>query len=395
MKLLLSGRGHFLIPIALVTALLGGAAGALSGTCGPFTDVAADAFCPFVLEIFYLGITTGTTPTTYDPTSTVSRLQMAAFLSRSVDGVLKRGSRRASMNQLWTTQSAAALGTTSMGGATPRHLQFDGADIWAAGGSSSTVLRVRGSDARLLEIWTGATGAYAVVIGMNRVFVTGGGSPGKLFMIDPSLLAGVVTTVAMTLGNGPTQAAFDGGRVWTANSVTPGSVSIVTPGPTIPWTVTTFSVGIGSTAPDGIVWDGSNIWVTDGGLGTAVKLDASGGVLATVTVGTFPQYPATDGTSIWVPNTLSNSVTVIRGSTGAVLQTLTGNGLMNPTMAAFDGERVLVTNKIGDSVSLWKAADLTPLGSFSTGTGTSPEEACGDGIHFWIALPGTGKIGRF
>jgi len=41
-------------------------------------------FCPFVLEIFYLGITTGTTPTTYDPSSTVTRLQMAAFLSRTV-----------------------------------------------------------------------------------------------------------------------------------------------------------------------------------------------------------------------------------------------------------------------------------------------------------------------
>jgi hypothetical protein len=52
-------------------ALLG-ASSALLGVCGPFTDVAADAFCPFVLEIFYLGITTGTTPTTYDPTSNVS-----------------------------------------------------------------------------------------------------------------------------------------------------------------------------------------------------------------------------------------------------------------------------------------------------------------------------------
>ena len=75
-------------------ALLSGASQRLFGTCGPFTDVAADAFCPFVLEIFYLGITTGTSPTTYDPTANVSRLQMAAFLSRTVDGVLKRGSRR-------------------------------------------------------------------------------------------------------------------------------------------------------------------------------------------------------------------------------------------------------------------------------------------------------------
>ena len=69
---------------AAVLALLGGAAGGVLGTCGPFTDAAADAFCPFVLEIFYLGITTGTTATTYDPGANVSRLQMAAFLSRTV-----------------------------------------------------------------------------------------------------------------------------------------------------------------------------------------------------------------------------------------------------------------------------------------------------------------------
>src|SRR6266545_3304462 len=86
----------------LAAAVLGGASSAVLGLCGPFTDVAADSFCPLVLEIFYLGITTGTTPTTYDPSSSVSRLQMAAFLSRTVDRVAARGSRRAALNQFWT-----------------------------------------------------------------------------------------------------------------------------------------------------------------------------------------------------------------------------------------------------------------------------------------------------
>ncbi|HEV8117299.1 MAG TPA: hypothetical protein VGQ32_02175, partial [Thermoanaerobaculia bacterium] len=72
--------------------------------------MAADSFCPFVLEVFFVGVTTGTTATTYDPTTAVSRLQMAAFLSRSVDGVLKRGSRRAAMKQFWTSQNAQVLG---------------------------------------------------------------------------------------------------------------------------------------------------------------------------------------------------------------------------------------------------------------------------------------------
>src|SRR5262249_20570220 len=74
----------------LAVAVFAGASRGLLGVCGPFTDVAADAFCPFVLEIFYLGITTGTTATTYDPTGNVTRLQMAAFLSRTVDGVARK-----------------------------------------------------------------------------------------------------------------------------------------------------------------------------------------------------------------------------------------------------------------------------------------------------------------
>src|SRR6185295_11467818 len=81
-----------------------GAGNGVLGVCGPFTDVVADSFCPLVLEIFTLGITTGTTATTYDPSGTVSRLQMAAFLSRSVDRLLSRGSRRAALEQFWTTQ---------------------------------------------------------------------------------------------------------------------------------------------------------------------------------------------------------------------------------------------------------------------------------------------------
>src|SRR4249920_3016550 len=122
--------------------LLAAAAGALLGACGPFTDAAADSFCPFVLEIFYLGITTGTTATTYDPGSNVSRLQMAAFLSRTVDGALKRGSRRAALDQFWTTQNSTVLGVTSVG-SSAKAVASDGADLWVVAGGSAEVGRVR------------------------------------------------------------------------------------------------------------------------------------------------------------------------------------------------------------------------------------------------------------
>jgi hypothetical protein len=171
--------------------------------------------------------------------------------------------------------------------------------------------------------------------------------------------------------------------------------------------VTTVTAGF--VKATGALFDGTSVWVTDvlggtgnrgegslppPGPGALLKLSAAGAILQTVTVGVTPQFPIFDGANIWVPNLDSNSVTVVRASSGAVLQTLTGNGLAGPAEAAFNGERVLVTDGLG-GVSLWKAADLSPLGSFSTGVSSIPNGACSDGINFWIVLQNTSKLARF
>src|SRR5262249_42331649 len=166
---------------------------------------------------FYLGITTGTSPTTYEPAANVSRLQMAAFLSRTVDTVLKRGSRRAALNQFWTSQNSSGLGLTTVGTG-PNYLPSDGKDIWVSDSSSANIFRVRASDGKLLEAWSGAPDAQQVLVAMGSVFVTGLSTPSKLYRIDPSQPAGAVTTVASTLGAQAHGLAFDGGRIWTANN---------------------------------------------------------------------------------------------------------------------------------------------------------------------------------
>jgi len=376
-----------------VASVLSGAGAAVLGTCGPFTDVAADSFCPFVLEIFYLGITTGTTATTYDPTSNVSRLQMAAFLSRTVDRTLQRGSRRAALDQFWTT-TGSALGITTMAGEGSLNIASDGADLWVAQNASGSVDRIRASDAKYLETWTGAADAYDVAVAMGRIWVTGSVSPGKLYRIDPALPAGSVTTVATNLGNDPRGVTFDGAKLWTANQAG-SSVSIVTPGATIPFTVTTVTAGF--SGPFAPVYDGANVWVTDFNAGTLLKLSSTGAVLQTVTVGVGPSRAVFDGNSVWVPNVTTNSVSVVRVSNGAVLATLTGNGLSKPTAAAFDGQRILVTNSNFNSegVSLFKAADRTPIGFTGLPSGTSPGGTCSDSVNFWVLLTSMTRLVRF
>jgi hypothetical protein len=235
-------------------------------------------FCQ-IAEAFFSGLTNGTSPTGYSPADSVPREQMAAFITRTQDSSLRRGSKRAALQQFWTTtprydSSLGGFGTTLVGSG-PQFAASDGADVWVANRSPGTVSRVRGSDGKLLETWTSATNADGVLVAMGRVFVTGDISPGRLYMIDPSQPAGAVTVVASNLGASPNGIAFDGSHIWTANLSSPGSVSIITPLMTAPWQVINL-VG-GFVAPKGILFDGSNIWVTDGA-GTLLKLDQNGAI---------------------------------------------------------------------------------------------------------------------
>jgi hypothetical protein len=371
-----------------------------TGTCGgatttlPFTDVMGNGFFCQIAAAYFSGLTNGTDATHYSPANNVTREQMAAFITRTMDQALRRGSQRAILDQFWTIQDANTLAQTTVGG-NPRFVKSDGTHLWVANNGGNTVSQVRASDGKVLDTWTGMFNPSAVLCAMGQVFVTGKTSPsGLLYQIDPTQPAGAATQLSNMLGQAPQGIAYDGQRIWTANEG--GSVSIITLNPTV---VTTVSTGFTSVLS--VIYDGANIWVTDAIAGTVDKLrklDSNGAILLSVNVGDTPFYPAFDGANIWVPNQQSNTVSVVRatgGLAGTVLATLSGNGLDFPTQAAFDGERILVTNHFGNSVSLWKATDFTPLGTFSTGAATAPYGACSDGASFWITLFSTNKLARF
>ena len=85
-------------------------------------------------------------------------------------------------------------------------------------------------------------------------------------------------------------------------------------------------------------------------------------------------------------------MTVVNASAGSLVATLTGNGLTPPIQAGFDGERIVVTNAFG-TLSLWRAADLKPLGSIPTGI--APGGVCSDGLDFWITSSSLNQLARF
>jgi hypothetical protein len=358
-----------------------GACGGVSVTI-PFTDVPGNsAFFCAIASAYFSGLTNGTTATTYSPSTEVTREQMAAFVSRT----------------------PSEISPTSLGGATsPQLVESDGEDIWTALEGDDAVTRMQASSGRELQLWSGATNAYGVVVARGKVYITGNTNPGRLYSLNPRASNNTASAEfeANDLGAFPRGIAYDGLRVWTANFG--GSVSMRTFGAQVGQGSTT-TVSTGFVAPVGILYDGANIWVSDPGDDQLKKLNVNGSIALSVAVGSDPFFPIFDGMNIWVPNKLSGSVTVVRvkdsqGNPLAqpfVLVTLTGNGLDFPVSAAFDGQRILVTNQNGNSLSLWKATDLTPLGFVSTGAGTGPLGACSDGINFFITLNGTGQLVRF
>ena len=353
----------------------------------PFTDVGGSIFFCAIAEAFFSGLTSGTTPTTYSPGSPVLREQMAAFVTRTLDQSLKRGSQRAALDQWWTPQGPAAVGLTDVGNA-PNQVKSDGADLWVT--SPSNVSRVRASDGKLIGAYTGMSNANGIAIARGRVYVATRESPGRLYVINPTQAPGPATLLTSSLVDTASAIAYDGNSLWVSGGF---GVSRVTLDPSV--SVTTFTAGLSFTS--GILFDGFNIWVCDQTEGAIKKLDSNGAVLQTIPVGQLPRQPVFDGTNIWVPsgNNAFGQVTVIRSGSGTVLATLTGNGLLRPETASFDGERILVTNIFNSSVSLWKASDLTPLGSVSMGDLTDPVGACSDGRNFWIVLQGADKLARF
>jgi hypothetical protein len=149
-----------LLSVVAILTLLSTRPRADSATCGgatttlPFVDVAANNyfFCS-IASAYFSGLSNGTSATTYSPATVVPREQMAAFVTRTLDQSLKRGSRRAALGQWYRPTISNSIARTAVGDA-PENVISNGADLWVTNATSATVSRVRASDGKLLETWT-------------------------------------------------------------------------------------------------------------------------------------------------------------------------------------------------------------------------------------------------
>jgi hypothetical protein len=181
-----------------------------------------------------------------------------------------------------------------------------------------------------------------------------------------------------------------------------------------------FPVG---TAPVGVVFDGTSIWVTNSGSDDVTKLGLDGNPLGTFKVGKGPSSIAFDGTNIWVGNTGDGTITPLDASSGSrvgsgpvggataiavsgtdmwvAFTTAATHGSVSkvkpfgspvfwttdvgssPSAIAYDGELLWVANEVDATVSTLHANDGLVVGTHGVGAG--PVAVAYDGENLWVA----------
>jgi YVTN family beta-propeller protein len=141
----------------------------------------------------------------------------------------------------------------------------------------------------------------------------------------------------------------------------------------------TFSVG---GQPKGILFDGGSLWVTNSVSDTVTRRRASDGALMGVyPVGTYPIGMTYDGGRLWVANRGDDTVTRLVAATGAPAGTPIQVG-SQPNGLCFDGRYVWVVHEGLNNVLRFMAATPTFVEIFHVGQ--SPRICSFDGTNIWV-----------
>jgi YVTN family beta-propeller protein len=133
--------------------------------------------------------------------------------------------------------------------------------------------------------------------------------------------------------------------------------------------------------PKGILYDGGSLWITNSMSNTVTRRRSTDGDLMGVyPVGTYPIGMAYDGARLWVANRGSNNVTRLLAATPTVSTTIAVG--TNPNGLCFDGRYVWVVNEGSDNVTRLRADTGAATGTFSVGQ--SPRLCAFDGNNIWV-----------
>jgi YVTN family beta-propeller protein len=188
------------------------------------------------------------------------------------------------------------------------------------------------------------------------------------------------TGATFAVGTNPQGIAFDGANLWVANN---GSSNVTKLNAATGAAIGTYPVGSPTLGgnPSAIAFDGTSIWVTSGGPDRVTKLNAAtGAVIASYPVGQNSYGIAFDGANIWVASNGPNNVTKVTVAAESWVTYYAGVG---PSAVAFDGTNIWVADADGNYVSKLNPATGTIIKTYALGSG--PRGLAFDGTNIWVA----------
>lgn len=133
--------------------------------------------------------------------------------------------------------------------------------------------------------------------------------------------------------------------------------------------------------PKGILFDGGSLWITNSMSNTVTRRRSTDGELMGVyPVGTYPIGMAYDGARLWVANRNSNNVTRLLAATPVISTTIAVG--TQPNGLCFDGRYVWVVNEGSNNVTRLRADTGAVTGLFNVGQ--SPRLCTFDGSNVWV-----------
>jgi outer membrane lipoprotein-sorting protein len=270
-------------------------------------------------------------------------------------------------------------------GAGPNEIAFDGKQMWIANQSSDSVTVLTASDGGPVGTFHvgGTPGGMAFDGRFMWVSVTGANR-----VVQVNSLGDILKTLNLPQSSQPIGIAFafasDGTSEMCVAELGANSIARV-----FPDTGAIAFAPVGS-QPQAIAFDGTNIWVPNGGDNTVTELDLIGNLIRTIPVGAVPDAIAFDGANMWVSNFTSNNVTKIRASDGVVVGTYAVGTA--PGGIAFDGNNMWIANSGSNSITELRASDGTTLSTIAVGN--TPSGVAFDGVYIWVTNSGDNTVTR-
>jgi hypothetical protein len=289
-------RAALLVCLVTALTLAGGATSALLGSCGPFSDVSG-LVCGAVLKMYFLGVTAGTSPTTFSENDTVTRGQMALFLARTHDQIkrtenpvrLAQGLINQPSNYEYFEDFKDPLLTGH-----PNGFATDGLYDYVASQDTTKIgIYASANGLKIGSFTTGTTNNRMVCDGVYLYITSNYGTTLKRIQLRTATVADP-WGVALPAGTGDICFALDNVAV-----ATNSGISIEN---TFSNSVTNVDLGGGTF---GVVFDGAYLWATGGPTADLLfKIDISGNIQPGYPVtldGPVNYYMGNDGQNLWIP----------------------------------------------------------------------------------------------